>query len=235
MTDAPGEIVWHGYIRRPFKDISGIVTAWSNKCERLLVGEHDPHDEETSTHCHILISNSTVKKEQLQRIQKEFLPGLAKNEHWIMELTIGKKNKPRVPYKTSLLAPYVMKGAAEKFNHKFSDEELEMSREAWVPPMQSASSSNNQPGNVYIISKKSPPKTITRKELLAEMCENFFSMEQSDKDDKHVVVSMCCKVLRKYGFGINLWHVREYYFALMFDEQDKYNETVNKIVHLIKN
>jgi len=232
MTDAPGEIVWHGYIRRPFKDISGIVAAWSNKCERLLVGEHDPHDEETSTHCHILISNSTVKKEQLQRIQKEFLPGLAKNEHWIMELTIGKKNKPRVPYKTSLLAPYVMKGAAEKFSHKFSEEELEMSREAWVPPKQSASPSINQLGDIYIINKRNPPKTISRKELLAEMTETYILKKYNDTN-KREIVQMICHILRKYGFGINPYHVREYFYALLWDQDDLFNFTTEKCLSLL--
>jgi len=229
MTDAPGEIVWHGYIRRQFKDVSGVFVAWSNKCERILVGEHDPHDEETSIHCHILIVNSKVKKEQLQRIQKEFLPGLAKNDHWIMELTQGKKDKERIPYKTSYLAPYVLKGNAAKYSLNFSEEELEFSRLAWVPP--------KKPGEIQstIIFVKPPKRKDTRKEMLLQMTEQYLQMPEADQDKKHKVVILICKVLRLHGHGINKYHVREYYHALKFDADDPFCETVSACVQLLSN
>jgi len=228
-------------ISRSYDDLSGSVQLWSNIAQRIICGEHYADKQDKTTHVHLGIWASPVKEESLKRtfnsIRQDKLSGTKvwawshKKHPKLIDFVIQPEEHDDYPHywtSTFKYIRYVLKGNAPKFVKCISPEIVERARKSWKTDDPVASVS--QPGNVYIINSKKPSKTITRRELLAEMSEIYHEMK--DKTQRETV-QMCCRVLRKYGFGINLYHVREYYYALVWDDESPFNTTTEKILSIL--
>lgn len=207
-------------VSMPFLDLSGVIELWASQCEKLIVYEHISDSQVKKTHCHLLMIGSKVGVEQLKNLAKScIVPGKGQ-QFW--------KWESRIPPDETFIT-YMSKGKlAPKFIKNISPAEVEEWKLKWIDP---TAKSNSPQGDTFIVYKKSPPKTITRKEMLAEMAEKYMR-DLKDKSQRNVV-HLICQILRKYGFGINPYHVREYYYALVFDDETPFNITVEKCLSIL--
>lgn len=206
----------------PYVDLSGVIKLWADECEAFIVYEHVSDTTVKKTHCHFLMLGCAVGPEQMKNIAKRVMVPGKGQAFW--------KWESKLPPDQSFIT-YMSKGKlAPKFVKNISPAEVEEWRLKWVDP--AAKSNSSEPGNVYIINKKPPPKTISRKELLAEMTETYILKKYNDTK-KREIVQMICQIVRKYGFGINPYHVREYYYALVWDQDDLFNFTTEKCLSLL--
>jgi len=206
----------------PYMDLSGVIKTWADQCETLVVYEHVADSQVKKTHVHLLMVGIRVGVEQLKNLAKRHIVPGKGQAFW--------KWESKTPPDESFIT-YMSKGKlAPKFIKNISPAQIEEWRLKWVDP--AAKSNSSETGNVYIVSKKPPPKTISRKELLAEMTENYY-LKKLDDTKRREVVQLICQILRKYGFGINPYHVREYFYALVWDKDDPFNFTVEKCLSLL--
>lgn len=131
--DVSGEIVWHGLIRMPFQDISGIVAIWSPSCDFFAIAEHEPDEDVEVRHCHIMLGNPAKLKNTLQKNMKDKGINPGRGNHWIMDKVQGGEHKGE-PYKRHELLVYLLKGSVTrlKYSKNIPDEQIEAAAASWV-------------------------------------------------------------------------------------------------------
>lgn len=123
-------VYWQGIIHREFQDLSGVLKIWQSHCVSYLVAQHDADEKVSRTHCHILIGDSDVGKEQLRRILKSEIKDLDRRDAFILE----KNMKTKEPYDRKKLLRYILKGTCPAYLVKnISDEEIAEARQSWAP------------------------------------------------------------------------------------------------------
>jgi len=118
--------MYHHAIRitLPYEDCSGIISLWADRCNAVVVYQHDADEEISKTHVHIGLLGCETKSEALKRMWKD-APGKG-NEFWSWKDWDGE---------TKFLS-YMTKGKLrEKFVKNFSQAEVEKSRQDWVEPV----------------------------------------------------------------------------------------------------
>lgn len=147
--DVSPPIVWHGMVRMPFEDLSGLATVWAAKCDFFAIAQHEADDEVDITHCHMMIGSPVLKKDSYQAYMSKMNIRPGKGNHWIMDKT----QKTKQPYSRSKLLEYLIKGDPSrlKFSKNISPAEVEAAASAWVEPGL-GNSTKNEP------SPKSKPK-----------------------------------------------------------------------------
>lgn len=218
----------------PYVDLSGIAQLWSDKCEAFICYEHISDATVKKTHCHFLMMGVTVSIETLKNIAKAEITTGKGQQFWKWE----SKNPPDETF-----IMYMSKGKfAPKFVKNLSPELIEEQRSKWVDltaKVESSIVSTAQASTtIYTVYKKPPSTTVTRKFLLEEMSQRLYDSEipkggvrVSVTDSE--LIELIIKVIRKYGIGINIFHVREYYYALRFDNETTRNQTVSKCLSIL--
>ena len=125
-----------------YNDVSGIVESWADRCEKLIVYEHEADTKIKSTHVHILIIGSSTKDEALRRVAQAKRTDIRMfgNEFW--KWAINKEHKDKFVSDPESTITYMAKGKlAPKFVKGFTPDEIEERRSMWVshnvpaPPM----------------------------------------------------------------------------------------------------
>lgn len=199
-----------------YADLSGVIMRWGGHCDQMIVYEHVADGSVKRTHCHLLMMGVRVTIETLKNAARSLVTVGKGQQFWKWE----SKTPPDETFIT-----YMAKGdLTPVFNKGFEHSKIELLRGLWQTRTAAA-----EPGNVYIIGKKSPI-LVTRKMLLGEMLEDYVKLD--DKSQRSTV-QLICRVIRKYGFGINPYHVREYYYALVWEDDSPFNFAVEKCLAML--
>jgi len=123
--------MYHHAIRitLPYEDCSGIISLWADRCNAVVVYQHDADEEISKTHVHIGLLGCETKSEALKRMWKD-APGKG-NEFWSWKDWDGEDKYLTYMSKGTLRAKYVK---------NISEDRLEKSRQSWVEPVKAAKS-----------------------------------------------------------------------------------------------
>jgi len=200
-----------------YADLSGVITNWANQCEEMIVYEHVADANVKRTHCHLLMLGAQVCIETLKNIARKQIDVGKGQQFW--------KWESKLPPDMSFIT-YMSKGnLSPVFNKGIPNSKIELFKGQWQTRTATAT-----PGNVYIIPAKKDRILITRKMMLGEMLEDYMKLVNKTQRD---TVQLICRVLRKYGSGINPYHVREYYYALVWEDDNPFNFTVEKCLTML--
>jgi len=123
----------HVRITRPYQDLSGLFPVWAAKCADLMVVEHEPlqHEKDKRIHCHIVIVNPNVEKEQFQKpLRKMNLTG---NSDFFFSTKVAQGKFKGELYDREKTPIYMIKGKyAVNFVSGYTDEEIATFKSQWV-------------------------------------------------------------------------------------------------------
>lgn len=134
--DVPPEVVWQGYIRMPFNDVSGVAELWAKSCSSFAIAEHPAEGKTEHVHVHMMLVNSSLKINTLQKQMKKMGVSPGKGKHWISETVIeGEYAGER--YRRNYLLKYLLKGSETrlKWVKNISPAEVEEAVSSWVEPV----------------------------------------------------------------------------------------------------
>jgi len=108
-------------ITRPFADLSGLVHAWADRCEKMVVYEHIG-DQTEKTHIHMVVYKPDVGKKQLKNLVPTY--NLNGNKDWSFKAYNGDD--------TAMV--YMTKGSLEpKFMKGYNIEDADFWKSQFVP------------------------------------------------------------------------------------------------------
>jgi len=112
-----------------YADASGVINAWAEQCDKLIVYEHEKDSKVPTTHIHLLMMGCKVKEERLKRIAKGLLPAsmdIHGNAFW--------KWTSKHPADEGFIT-YMSKGKlVPKYSKNILESQIEERRTAWVEP-----------------------------------------------------------------------------------------------------
>jgi len=118
-----------------YADLSGVVAAYAEVCDKLIVYEHEADGKVKTTHIHLLIIGSSNKDEALRRLAQKARMDIrmSGNEFW--KWAIKKEHKAKFVSDPLSFITYMAKGKlAPKYVKNISPAEVEERRTAWVEP-----------------------------------------------------------------------------------------------------
>lgn len=121
----------HAIIFKPFQDISGITSFWSETCEMFAVAQHPAEGKTKRIHCHILIINPSKKRNAYNEDLHKFFPGI--NGKSDFRLCI-KTQDTKEPIRLKPGLRYILKGDISRlrFSKNISKELLDEAIASWV-------------------------------------------------------------------------------------------------------
>lgn len=134
--NVPTEVIWQGYIRLPFEDVSGVAQLWSTFCDTFAIAEHPKEGKTKHVHVHMLLSNCSLKPNTLQKKMKDLGVSPGKAHHWI-STAVQKGEFAGKEYTREHLLKYLLKGdpLRLKFSKNISPAEVEEAVSSWVEPV----------------------------------------------------------------------------------------------------
>lgn len=180
------------------------------KCSDFMVVEHPADGKTKRIHCHILMIQCSVKKEQFRRYYHNF--GFT-DDHWITDKVISEGEFKGEPISRQETAKYMIKGKHPVLLSKnFSNEEVEELRKAWV------SRQIDRPPKASI----DPPPKVNWKTLLDEMKVEVEAYETRHNLRVHITIrqlaDLVTRVLRRHNVKFGIYQVREFMSSIMVDD-----------------
>lgn len=118
-----------------YADLSGVVAAYAEVCEQLIVYEHEADEKVKKTHIHLLIVDSKVKDEALRRLAQKTRTDIrmSGNEFW--KWAVKDEHKAKLSSDPLSFITYMAKGClAPKYVKNISPDKVEERRTQWVKP-----------------------------------------------------------------------------------------------------
>lgn len=232
-------------ISRAYHDISGTLSIWYDRAERIIVCQHDPDEGCARRHLHVGIWNSEIKEDQLKQLfNRHAQEKLKGNEDWSWkhkDHPNGLPNWEDIPIVNGVAMPnnaqqmsnykylrYAIKGNKEHvvFSKGISDDLIAAAADDWKIK-------EDKPDVIIIEHVK---KTVPgfQQLVIAEAYEDWFHYKKECKEkdelvDTNELKTIVCRAMRKHGRGINMYMVRDLAWAVLYDDIEYRDHVLRRI------
>lgn len=228
-------------VTRPYDDISGAITSWADRSERLICCEHSPDEGCRQTHVHLGIWNCDVGIERLKRLLKEktnlslsgnkdwawvhenFPDGLPPWEEIAVEPLVGPLLDTPGKKQIFQYLRYMIKGNMNcvKFVKNISSALVDEACKSWAVP----SSGTQAIQTITIVDKRRERPPPYQHSVIMDATAEWYNhkremKEKGDLVDSSIVIEYVCNAMRKYSKGINPHMVRDLSYAVLYDDMD---------------
>lgn len=122
-----------------YADLSGVIAAFAETCDSIVVYEHEADAQVKKTHIHLLILGSKVKDEALRRLAQKKRSDIRMSGNSFWKWAIKEEHKPKFESDPLTMITYMSKGhLAYKYCKNISPDIIDSYRTKWVSHVDSA-------------------------------------------------------------------------------------------------
>lgn len=226
----PSGVVWQQIVRLPFQDCSGFVSYLSQRCEKVLCGEHPADGKAKVVHCHIMLVNPKVSHKAIEKERTKLIKGAGNS-------LMLKTEKTRQDYDSMLLGAYITKGNVDyvKYYSGYAHHDIVLFCKAYTSHAKVDSKAKDD----------SPKDNKTHWDLIQEARGKMKKIEKyretpfgevledqvEDSEDNFLLM---CDYLNKYHVKTCIYDLERWWFSLLridrVHQQSLYRKISSRLV-----